>query len=1219
MARTWTQAQQNAMLGDLKLLLVSAAAGSGKTSVLTERIIHSLTDKEHPADLSRLLIVTFTRAAAAELKGRIAEALSSALSEDPGNKHLSRQLLLLGNAQISTIDSFFQKAVKANFAELSLPATFRIANKSEIIPLCLDVLEDLAEEFYRRFELTSHGGDFSAIETNPFARMMNHLMSGRSDGKSSLTLLSLYEKTTNYPEGIELFEQSAFQLRKGLTQDFMETTYGNALVEHLRGFFDGVLADLEHHKSALSGDPDEAIKLAPLIEAEEEYTRGILQILGNCDYAELFNYINLPRSKPRFPTIHNKSNAVIKFQLWRDLHNKQMTKLVKSFFSFSGDEMRGQMAETAEFCHMLYLFFGEYKERILGEKQARGVFEFNDIRAMLYGLLTDESGAPSIYAKSLAEQYDAVYIDEYQDVDEMQDSIFSLIGTDHRFMVGDIKQSIYGFRGSDPSIFASYRRSMPLYETGDVPSPLGNCIFMSDNFRCDKPVIDFTNLVCSYLFSACEDSVGYRPHDDLIASKPHPDTLPDGHPAPVTLALFERKPRAKRGNMEQEDETEGAIPGEPTWIASEISRLLRCEKKNDGSAILPSDIAILVQKKKHAIAVVEELEALSIPVQQASSSDILHTPLMTDVLNLLRSVDNPYRDLPLSEFLLSDMGGFTPDELTVVRERTPSNLSLYEALQAYADVQPGSLSEKIHILLSWLEEQCDRAAFHSADRFLHFLYLDPRLRPFAHEPALMFLYEKARTHQNSAWSGLYGFLTNFEKTLEHEELSADGFKKAENAVTVMTIHHSKGLEFPVVFLCRADNELNKQRNDETVFFHKKVGWGAQLFGDDTGVIATTLPNNCVRTVVDGERMEESIRTLYVALTRARERLYVTGTLRGDLDKLLDNASVAGRGNRNAILSRRSYAAWILCAMLESCRDTSEFPCTFRYFPFGTVEKGLSYRDQRSHSNGTEETGPASRPPLSFSDVLENQKHFVYPYALLQRLPTKAAASKLSPDMMDRILSQQESDEQVDALLDLMTSATRDFDTLLEDAAKPKATEIGTATHAFLEFCSFDRLMKNGAEAEIRTLVEAGFLTEAEATRIDRTHLKALLKSDLLSLISNAKAVHREQTFSLRIPMRELSKDPDIRVALGEEALFVQGSIDLLIETTAGELILVDYKTDRISPAERADPSLLISRFTREHGMQLSVYARAVEELYEQRPSKTLIYSIPLGKTVELAI
>ncbi len=1210
------------MSGDLKLLLVSAAAGSGKTSVLTERIIRALTDKEHPADLSRLLIVTFTRAAAAELKGRIAEALSSALAEDPGNKHLSRQLLLLGSAQISTIDSFFQKAVKEHFAELGLPATFRIAGKSEIIPLCLDVLEELSEEFYRHYEQAAHGGNFSSIETNPFARVMNHLMSGRSDGKTARTLLSLYEQTTNYPDSIHLFEQSARELSNAEC-NFMETSYGKSLSEHLTDFSEGALADLKHHKTELSADPEEAIKLNPLIEYEESFCLGLLQILKYKSYAELYNYIHLPRSKPRFPVIRQKSNAASKFQLWRELHTKQLGKLISDFFSHSPEEIGTQLLETAELCRMLYVLFREYEKRILAEKQARGLFEFHDIRAMLYRLLTNEDGSPSVYAKGLSAQYDAVYIDEYQDVDEVQDSIFSLIGGNHRFMVGDIKQSIYGFRGSDPSIFAAYRRNMPLFETGDHPSPDGNCIFMSDNFRCDAPVISFTNLVCAYLFSACEGSVGYRPHDDLICSKRQPEALSEGHPAPVTLALFERKPRATRSAEPLTESEEGGedveILGEPAWIAGEISRLLRTEKKNDGSRILPSDIAILVQKKKHAAEIVGELERLSIPVEEASSSDILHTPLMTDVLNLLRSVDNPFRDLPLSEFLLSEMGGFVPDELTLVREKTPSHLSLYEALYTYQSTNQDALAEKIHTLLSWLEAQCDRAAFHSADRFLHDLYLDPRLRPYAAEPALMFLYDRARTDQNSAWCGLYGFLSHFERTLAHEELSADGFKRAEEAVTVMTVHHSKGLEFPVVFLCRADSELNRARNDETVFFHKSIGWGAQLYREDSGIIASTLPERCVRTAVDSERMEESIRTLYVALTRARERLYVTATLRSELDKLMANAALAQRGNRHAILSRRSYVAWILCAMLSQYRTPDEFPCTFRYFPRGSVEQGLPIHIEETSLLANTDAAREEIRDSFFEEIFDVQRHFVYPYSLLQRLPTKAAASKLTPDMMDRILKDGDTDDAIETLLTLMTSSEKSFELLLAESQKPKATEIGTATHAFLEFCRFERLAQTGTEAEIQALIEEGFLTEAEAARIDRTHLEALLKSDLLPLIADAKAVHREQTFSLRVPMRELSKDPDIQAALGEETLFVQGSIDLLLETQAGELLLIDYKTDRISEEERRDPARLTLRFSQVHGTQLGIYARAVEELYGKRPKKILIYSVPLGHTVELLI
>ncbi len=1214
MARRWTPSQEAAMNLRGKTLLVSAAAGSGKTSVLTERIIRSLLDPDHPADLSKMLVVTFTRAAAAELKSRIAEALSSALAANPGDKHLSSQLFLLGSAQISTIDSFFQKIVRANFDVLGLPASFRIANASEVAPIASSILNGLITEFYAEYEeKEASDSPFDRILKNKFAEAMDHLMSNRSDGKLDKTLLGFLEDLTAYPDGIALLQKNCEQLRSESGADFLTTQYGKPLAASLLEEFESHLAELQKVKRHLDTDPDVREKLGGLVASDSDYCKSMIAALQKPCYADA-QAVSHSFSRGRFPNIHEKSNEVIHYQNWRNKFKERQSG-VAEYFQFSTEELIRQAEKTADLCEVLYRFYSVYSERLLQEKKARGVLEFNDIRALLYRLLKNADGSPSETAISLASQFDAVYIDEYQDVDFVQDSIFSILGGNRRFMVGDIKQSIYGFRGSEPSIFADYRRKMPLYHTENAEKADGNCVFMSDNFRCDQPVIDFTNAVCSFLFSACESSIQYRNEDDLICSKQAPENPLPNHPAPVCVSVFDKAPKGQKSSDDEETPRDEAI-----WVASEIARLLREERLDNASPIKPSDIAILVRSKKQSKPLQKELEALNIPVNLTVSSDILQDPLTVELFDLLKAIDNPYRDLPLSEFLLSALGGFTLEELTLIRNAAPDSKALYDAIALYAATDPTEpLARKATALLTWLEKQRENATAQPADRFLRTLYLEERLIPYSQEPAFLFLYEQARIYQRSAWCGLYGFLQHFEKLIESGNASAGGFRQEEDAVSIMTVHHSKGLEYPVVFLAACGTGFNKNDLTETLVYHKNLGLAAKLYSRATGNSDDTVFRMAVKNEINAEQTEEHIRTLYVALTRARERLYVTGTLAGLWENACLSASMVKKGNRFDILGCNSYLAWILAALQQKEVKEKEFPCTFRHFSVGEVEKGIAFdREEEAVASAKEQipTGPLA---AHYADVLQKEKHFTYPLSFLQGIPTKAAASKLQNNLLDILCESKNEEESIQAQISLMESMPQSFEVLLKNKLMPSAAEIGTATHAFLEFCDFERLYKSDIQSECDRLIKDGFLLPSSAEILNREQLSRFLKSDLMQQILAAKKIYREQKFGLHIPMGDLTALPERKERFAEHTLFVQGSIDLILQTEDKRLLLVDYKTDRISKELFADPALLEDHLRERHGVQLSYYAKAVKALFGKTPDEIHIYSIPLGRMIRISL
>lgn len=1215
--RTWTPSQESAMNIRNKMLLVSAAAGSGKTSVLTERIIRLLTDENSQADLSRLLIVTFTRAAAAELKARISAALTAALAERPGDAHLSRQLFLLGSAQISTIDAFFQKAVRDNFEQLDIPAAFRLADQAEADEVCLQVLDETIKELYVRYKQESapSGDPFARLNDNPFAQSMDDILGNRSNTDFDFKLLQFHRKFSSFPGGIKILDDYGRTLRESVESDFFASVAGETLRKYLIEACEYFLAHLGKTADFLETDSDCKKCFAGVLEYDISFFESLQKELNSGESYARIKEIVSGYQKMKFPSMRAKPAEMDVYKDLRAEIKKAVEDWTARFFSFSDEEIQMQTLRNANLCEMLYQLFSEYRTRVWEEKKRRGILEFDDVRECLYRLLTHPDGSPSPFAESLSEQYDAVYIDEYQDVDLIQDRIFALIGKNRRFMVGDIKQSIYGFRGSEPTIFANYRKGMPLHTEEAADAADAVSVFMSDNFRCNAPIIDYANRVCSFLFSGCAESVSYLPEDDLKFGKGRSESLPEA--IPVQTVVFEGYPRTKAddGVKKQDRSNREAI-----WVASEISRLIREERLDNGERITPSDITILVRNAGLGIPFINELNKLGIPVSAAAGDNIASSPMMTDLLNLLRTIDNPHRDLPLSEYLLSGGGGFSLAELDQIRGLSTENLSLYDALCLASKTEDFPAREKCAEWVGWLEGFQKLAAVQPADRFLRLLYTDPRLLPYASCTELLVLYEYARSFQKNAWCGLFGFLRYFERLIETNTVSAGGFKAPDSSVRVMTMHTSKGLEYPIVFLCSCDKRFNTKSLEENLLFHRKFPCSSRQFNSVTSDNDSNILREVAKLEIQAEEAEESIRLLYVALTRARERLYVTGTPDRSFDKLHSETDFLLRNSRYSILYHGNFLRWIFGALREKNAKNAENPCIFRHIPL-SEEIGTVSLTKENESATAEITPSVGERSVKYCTILNEQKNFVYPLEQFRDYPTKIAASKLSPDLLDHLDDTLEDGAAIEEQISLLSGPAPSFDNMISSRKKATAADIGTATHAFLEFCDFPSLWKVGIDAEIDRLTEKRFLSLETANLIHREQLEAFLKSRVMEWIKEAECIYREQHFNLSIPLSALTSSLEKQAdpLYKKETVAVQGSIDLLLRMKDGRLLLFDYKTDRISNEERKSFPLLVERMNKKHGNQLSCYALAVKNLFGRFPDGIFIYSLSLGKEIPIEI
>ncbi len=1251
MGRTWTPAQEAAINTRDRTLLISAAAGSGKTATLTERIIRRLTDPEHPLELSRLLVVTFTRAAAAELRERIGHALSDAIARDPGNRHLRRQLLGLSSAHISTIDSFVREPVTAHFAELGLPAKTRMADEAELLPLSERVMGDLMEEFYARYATSPQGDLFSLLSDNPFADLCDSLTPSKNDDALLPTLRTLYERLLAFPEGIGRLGREADELEAGADGDYFNTAHGALLYEWLTDFCTSAEAFLADATDTVMADEAAARAYGNAFSSDLFFVRRLGAVRT---YAEAHTLLSA-YEKPRLSALRSASPALVALRERRG----EIADAVKSFaadlFGTPPDTLAAQMRDTARMCRVLCDFLLTYDERILSEKQARGICDFTDNRRYLLRLLRDPDGRPTPLADELAARYDEVYIDEYQDVDEMQDEIFRLVGGNHRFMVGDIKQSIYGFRGADPSVFARYRRDLPALD--EVPeSPLGNSIFMSDNFRCDESVIRVTNAVCGHILRACPASVGYRAEDDLGFAKRPPSA--DYASAPVEITVL-RKPTKADGHdaASDADSERSAVEAEAAYVANRIAELLANDTTlASGERIRPKDIAILMRAGTSLSVYREALTAMGIPTGSdeldaaEAGRDILHGGDMMYLVNLLRVMDDPDNDIPLSEILRAPFPGFTLEDVLTLRrgdDRTTDGYSLYECLETYADVDghDPALAARVSDFMAWVEHYRALCATQSAQGVLQFLSRDRRCS-CRQTDAFRYLYDASRTYRTGSFVSLFLFLRFFEKKLltTQNVASAASDRDAGGHVTLMTIHKSKGLEFPVCFLVRAGQVFSPLSAAQDLIFEKRTGLSMKLYkrslsGVEDGMQTQAKYDTALRAAgalaVKLAEREEEMRVLYVAMTRARERLYIVGV--GSSSTMAGKRVGFAVGDRFATLSCTSYLRWVLSG-LDAHPEVTD-AVRVREMLITDVVPGTPLSPRASGGAADGESAPPRIPPARPASLTPSEQ-------LLRQIPTKIPASRMRDDLLDscvffdtdrpvdddgkRLVTSEDAtwcdavtEAAIRESLRLMSAGNtedlNEFELLLGENRRPTAAERGTATHLFLQFADYGRVADRGIDEEIARLVEDGFINARTADILDRATLQAFFASRFMTHVRKASVVERELKFHRFVPLATLTSNPALAESLGERTLYVQGSIDLLAVFPDGHIEICDYKTDRLSPAERADPSLLATHMKEKHGHQLAQYAAAVTEMYGVRPTDVYIFSLPLGEAVRVEI
>ncbi len=1205
MSHSWTIAQYAAINTFGRDVLVSAAAGSGKTAALTERIIVALTREQDPTDITRLLAVTFTRASAAELRRRISKAISDKIAEDPSNRRLVRQLMLLGSAKICTIDSFCSDIVKSNFQHLSLPAGCRIPDDTELKLLKRSVMDEVIDRSYD-----------SGNET--FAALADNLSSNKDDSELHEIFIKIYDTVQNLPEGMDYLVKSAQQLSDDAKNDFFISAPGKQCADELCDQLEYCISVLRNAITELSENEKAIEKYIPAFTYDLEFSEALLTAVKSQKYtaARKIAHTYAPVGLKALGKSKTERTDLLK-NVRTSIKDNILKKISTRYFALDAESLARSVSDCADMCRALCDVIIQFDQKLTQEKQARNICDFDDIRRYAYSLLVSPDGTPTQIAREYAERFDEIFIDEYQDVTEVQDLIFRSVSNGHnRFMVGDIKQSIYGFRGAEPSLFSGYRAAFQNYETAPEDSS-GVTIFMSDNFRCDKNVIKFTNLICSRMFRACGSSVGYVAGDDLVFSKLCPEDY-ESPKAHVVIIAPDDKSDAPVKDEDANDAAEDAT--EISYIAAEISRLInQKEKRADGKALVPGDIAVLCRSKSTCAAVTSALREINIPVNSDSAAGYYSRPEVSLMISLLTAIDNPQKDVPLAGVLCSPLFGFTMDELSAIRADSPHSTSLHDALTAMAE-EDDSIGHKCKNFINKLCAYRNMSRALPADKLLRGLYRDTAILSLASDDEaradLQRLYEYARQFESGSFRGLYNFIKYINQAIsEGDEGETPPAEPGADAVTVMTIHHSKGLEFPVCFVCGCGKDFQFKDAKKELVLSRGLPPGVRI-KDSTGLAKLNTPVRyaaALRSI--RAQTEEEMRLLYVAMTRARERLYLTAQCLRGLDGKLNNAdSEREFPSSYPILHATSYLSWILPAV--SLTPAPDACYTVDIIAQSNVPAPQMYQAKQN----TAESDLSDEDIDSFADTLRSRFSFVYPYEHLTKLPAKLSVSRLYPGMLDDEDDNAQSvDEQESApprLSSLMFTPS-----FMDSEKRERATgaERGTATHVFLQFCDFDNCVKNGVRAELDRLTERGFIPSRIASLVNFKQLTAFFESEFYTSLSHAHEIRREQRFNIMLPAAVFSDKQDTIATLEGEKLLVQGVIDLFFTDEDGKLILCDYKTDYLTPEEIAEPSLAKAKLAERHRTQLSYYAAALERICGKRPDKVVIYSLPLGQALDVEI
>lgn len=1209
----WTNEQLQAIQEKNSNILVAAAAGSGKTAVLVERIIHKIIDEQ--MDIDKILVVTFTNAAASEMRERILEAIYKKLEENPENVHLQRQIILLNKASICTIHSFCLDVIHNHFYEIDLPSNFKIADTAEIDLLKQEVLDDLFEQKYTENDKN-------------FIELLENYTNYRGDEALQELVLKIYKFIQSSPFPIKWLQEK-LELLKIKDKDISQTIWGKLIIQTVDDDIQESIMQLEVTKSKMALYP-EMTKFYQTI-SEDIINLQDLQKYNSWDelYIKLlnFNFSKWPVDKKVINDLKEDSKEI------RDKVKKHIKEKTAKLLSCSQEQAVKDLKIITPILEKLSNLVTEFTKNFAEKKKEKNCIDFNDIEHFALKILLDENNNPTEVAKKYKEKFEEIAIDEYQDSNLVQEAILTSISKGNNiFMVGDVKQSIYKFRQARPELFL---QKYDEYKNKEEKAQEDNLkIQLFRNFRSRQNILNITNLVFESIMSKELGDINYNENEYLNygANYPEPEEIKNyaGIAELDIIDLKEDESITAFEGEEDEEEQERVEDDvlEAKFVANKIQELLNSnymvfDKKQGYRKIRPKDIVILLRATSNLSPIYEkELSDLELPVFSDTSGTYLDTVEIQTILSVLKIIDNPLQDIPLVVVLRSSICNFTDNDLITIR-LTDRNCNFYEALIKTRLICDGDLKNKIESFLEKLEKWKSISQYMPLDEFIWQIYLDTGYYQYVgllpngamRQANLKTLFEKAKQYEKASFKGLFNFIQFIDKLKKQngDLASAKLIGENEDVIRIMSIHKSKGLEFPVVFLCNSHKKFNMQDLNDNILLHQDIGFGPTIMDTTRKIKYSSIAKDAIKLKMKQETLSEEQRILYVALTRAKEKLYITGRSKDftkyvqDKNKVLEMYESENiKLDAKLMKKANSYLDWIMYVYLFNQGRTITLKGE-SYKLSDIITLNVSNKKDLLKALAKEEVVEQIDLKEKIEQILKNKSdeenkkseqalkellEWKYDYIVDTTLPTKSSVTKIKQEKikLEEILKGIESEE-----VEYKKSYTPKF---MQEDKKISSAEKGTLVHLCIQRLDErkDYELKD-IQNMILNLVEKEIITQNEADAIDVNLIYQYTKSQLFEELRQAKEVHKEQPFYINIPAKDVVSEAEN----SKKNILVQGIIDLYYIDKNDNLVLIDFKTDYISNEPNAKEKILDK-----YKVQLEIYKTALEQALNRKTSKTAL-------------
>ncbi len=1178
MTKKWTSEQKDAIDALDGNILVSAAAGSGKTAVLTQRVIKMISEGENPVSADKLLIVTFTRAAAKEMRERISGALSELIRKEPTNRKLINQQMLLASAKICTIDSFCLDLVKENFESLAFPPDFKIGDEGELALLGKEAMDMTMETLYKNDE-------------NGYFKSLNELLfSGRDDSKLCEAIEKLYDAAMSFPFPEKWLDGlcDSFEVNQGAK----DSVYGKIILEHILSVISYLIDIINSMLLNIEGDEVFEKAYYDAVTSDKAQIESVKEKIEKGDtWNNIRQCISAYSSQRlgRVPAERKDEFIAMTLKESRETVKKEMKKLLE-VMCCSEEEYADDMSFFSPLISTLIECAKLYSKNFELLKREKKTADFNDITHMAINLLVEEENGElkiTQVANSLKESFEEILIDEYQDTNAAQDMIFTAISDNNLFRVGDVKQSIYRFRQANPDIFIALKDKYEVYSRQKNNYPAK--IILGNNFRSRKGVTDIINFVFSQIMSReCGDIV-YNDEEKLIATASYSEK----NEADTELHLIETNDM---------DTFFGNVTNiaQAKHIARQIKTMI--EEKytiKDGDkerCVTYKDFAVLMRATGggRGLEYADIFRSEGVPCFTEVPNKFLESKEVGLVLNILRVIDNPKQDIPLLSVMLSPVFGFTADDVARLRlsdkegclyaclianEETPIVAKLLQTIRYWRSI---GVCLPVRELINTIYTETALPSLFDA--------VDPSGTKRAN---LMLLGDYAAIYEELGYSGVSGFISFINKlSSKQRDISGSVLMANEsNSVKIMTIHKSKGLEFPVCFVASCATQFNRMDETDNLVISQKHGLGIVRREIDTFRQYPTACHKAIKLSLRKDNMSEEMRVLYVAMTRAREKLILVCAKDNIASSCQRYASKIAAGKKAlsaySVSTALSYSEWIISTLIRhpDARQLREelgidesivLPCNV---PLKVVLS--EYNGEEAEDIDFKALGKVNDELL---ELIKQRSEYRYKYEALSGVMTKRAASETDKQFIDR---------------DYFACGVPSF--IGGDTYSGAAR--GIATHAFIQYADYQKA-KISVKDEILRLCDKGVISQVQAKLINIRACESFFKSELLNRIMKSDMVMREKKFTIEVPISEIY--PQLS-DYTDEMMMIQGIADCAF-LEDGKLVVVDYKTDALEKEEE---------FIEKYASQVLIYKKALTLCTGYEVKETLLYSLKLGKEISI--